>query len=355
MNEDDILSHPSLVHTVSVSGGKDSTATYCTAIEKLGPTGFRAVAADTGNEHPATYEQINRLHEWTGGPKVEWVAADFTPRLVAKRAFIAANWCRPNGRGAPAVSDERIALALAALDDRLAHPEQANPYLDLCLWKGRFPSRKAQFCTEHLKVFPIQAWQRELLRAGRIVISWQGVRAAESFERSLLDKIQQLDAETAAGEPVPGQLWTYRPLLDVASIEEVFEIGARHGVPPNPLYSWGLTRVGCFPCVNCKKSELAIVDRHHGPQIDRLENWEGAVSTVSRRGNATFFAVANDTVMLSELAYFEALGAPLTITAETHGIRRAVQWAKTERGGRQLGLFNEPPSMSACNAHGACE
>ena len=23
--------------------------------------------------------------------------------------------------------------------------------LDLCLWKGRFPSRKAQFCTEFLK------------------------------------------------------------------------------------------------------------------------------------------------------------------------------------------------------------
>ena len=61
-------------HVVSVSGGKDSTATYCRAIERGLP--FRAVAADTGNEHPATYEAVNTLHIKTGGPQVEWVKAE---------------------------------------------------------------------------------------------------------------------------------------------------------------------------------------------------------------------------------------------------------------------------------------
>lgn len=65
---------PRAAHIVSVSGGKDSTATYCRAVERGRP--FRAVAADTGNEHPATYEAVNRLSERTGGPVVEWAKTD---------------------------------------------------------------------------------------------------------------------------------------------------------------------------------------------------------------------------------------------------------------------------------------
>ena len=42
-------------HVVSVSGGKDSTATYLLALEQTGGD-FDAVFADTGNEHEATYE-----------------------------------------------------------------------------------------------------------------------------------------------------------------------------------------------------------------------------------------------------------------------------------------------------------
>ncbi len=33
-----------------------------------------------------------------------------------------------------------------------------NPFLDLCMIKGRFPSRKAQFCTQELKLAPMKAW-----------------------------------------------------------------------------------------------------------------------------------------------------------------------------------------------------
>lgn len=355
MMEADLLDDPAHVHWVSVSGGKDSTATYCMALEKLGPTGFRAIAADTGNEHPATYEQVNRLHEWTGGPRVEWVKADFTARLERKRAYMLSHWCKPKG-DAPAVSPERIARAVAAMDERLAHPERANPYLDMCLWKGRFPSRKAQFCTEALKIEPIQAAQADLLRAGHVVVSWQGVRAAESFERSQLPKIQRLNEETICGAPVPGQMWTYRPLLDVRTVDEVFAIGARHGVPRNPLYGWGLKRVGCFPCVNCAKAELATVDKRAPERIDLLEDWETRVSVVSRRTDqATFFRVANDPVLADEMSYLAALGTPLQITAKEHGIRRMVDWAKTERGGRQKSLFEEPVPSPACNAWGVCE
>ena len=58
----------SIIRIVSVSGGKDSTALYCWAIEQWGKDGFRAVFADTGNEHPVTYNYVRNMHEMAGGP-----------------------------------------------------------------------------------------------------------------------------------------------------------------------------------------------------------------------------------------------------------------------------------------------
>ena len=74
-------------HIISVSGGKDSTATYLLALE-LACGDFDAVFADTGNEHPYTYEYVTRLHERTGGPKVQIVKADFSAELARKRLYL---------------------------------------------------------------------------------------------------------------------------------------------------------------------------------------------------------------------------------------------------------------------------
>lgn len=331
-----------MLHVVSVSGGKDSTATYCRAIERGVP--FRAVAADTGNEHPATYEAVNRLHEKTGGPRVEWVKADFADRIAGKRRFIERNW---EADGVPA---DLVARALAVL-----HPT-GNPFLDLCLWKGRFPSRKAQFCTYELKVQPIdRGVTRPMMATGETVISWQGVRAAESAVRALLPPFQRL----AVHDDLPGRLFVYRPLLRVTSVEEVFAISRRHGVEPNPLYGWGLSRVGCFPCINCRKDELALVDRLFPEQIERLEEWEQVVSEASKRGYMSFFTLVNDPVMAEEWAVFKAAGGKPAHgrdgdLARQFGVRRMVEWAKTDRGGRQYSLF-ERDVMTVCNEWGACE
>lgn len=328
-----------MIHVVSVSGGKDSTATYCRAIERGIP--FRAVAADTGNEHPATYEAVNTLHIKTGGPQVEWVKADFSRQIAGKRAFIEKHW---EAHGVPA---DLVARALAVL-----HPT-GNPFLDLCLWKGRFPSRKAQFCTQELKVGPIdQNVTRPLLATGATVISWQGVRAAESEVRKHLPPFQRLDVHA----DLPGRLYVYRPLLRVESVEEVFEISRRHGVEPNPLYGWGLKRVGCFPCINCSKAELALVDSHFPEQIDRLEEWERLVTDASKRGFSTFFAIVNDPVMCAEWNAMETAGVvpPHDLSDAGFGIRRMVEWAKTDRGGRQYSLFARD-TATVCNQWGACE
>ena len=83
-------------HLVSVSGGKDSTATYLKAMESGRP--FRAVFADTGNEHEATLEDVAWLHERTGGPAVETGRADFTADIARHREYIRCVW---PGEGIP--------------------------------------------------------------------------------------------------------------------------------------------------------------------------------------------------------------------------------------------------------------
>ena len=325
-------------HIVSVSGGKDSTATYCLAIERGRP--FRAVFADTGNEHPATYEAVNTLHLKTGGPQVEWVKADFSRQIAGKRSFIEKNWER---HGVPADIVER---ALAVLRPT------GIPFLDLCLWKGRFPSRRAQFCTQELKVTPIDTTvTRPLLATGATVISWQGVRAAESLARRDLPPLQRLESH----HDLPGRLYAYRPLLRVESVDEVFAIARRHGVEPNPLYGWGLKRVGCFPCINCSKNELALVDRLFPDQVERLEEWERLVSEASKRGHSTFFNVVNDPIMRAEWEALEQAGAlPTDLHNHGFGVRRMIEWAKTDRGGRQYSLLARDIA-TVCSQWGACE
>lgn len=68
---------------VSVSGGKDSTATLLVARELEVPN-LSAVVTDTGHEHPETYDYIHYLAEATG-IHIRWVKADFSKQIASKR------------------------------------------------------------------------------------------------------------------------------------------------------------------------------------------------------------------------------------------------------------------------------
>ena len=58
---------------LSYPGGKDSTALYLLSLEHGRP--FRAVFADTGNEHDVVYDYVRELPAKTGGPPIQWVNA----------------------------------------------------------------------------------------------------------------------------------------------------------------------------------------------------------------------------------------------------------------------------------------
>ena len=390
-------------NVVSISGGKDSTALLLLAIERE-TENLRPVFADTGHEHPEVYAYLDYLEQRLG-ITIERLVPDFSAQIARKRETVQTKWRRelpamlmadkpgqwvprsgykvfsgvddeglpimqmetpagvmvetfrpddpadpyapaqqgawvwlPSERGLPEaeaveLAEQRIEAALAVLQPT------GVPFLDLCLWKGRFPSSQARFCTEELKRNPIDNWLAPLLadpEAGE-VYSWQGVRAQESASRAKLLELEE-DAKRAG-------LWHYRPILQWTAAE-VFDFHRRHNVKWNPLYEQGMGRVGCMPCINCRKDELQAIARRFPDQIGRVREWERLVSMAGKRGAATLFTATNDpTASLSD-----------AISAETHGIDRMVEWSKTARGGRQFDLIaSSAPDVGCASAYGLCD
>src|SRR5690606_25195845 len=87
------------------------------------------------------------------GPEVKIVKADFAKRLKAKGI-------EPTG----------------------------NPFMDMMLWKGRAPSTKAQFCTEHVKLWPIRFYlDKHYPKEKYRWTMYTGIRAGESPRRAKME------------------------------------------------------------------------------------------------------------------------------------------------------------------------
>jgi 3'-phosphoadenosine 5'-phosphosulfate sulfotransferase (PAPS reductase)/FAD synthetase len=307
-----------MIRLVSVSGGKDSTATLLLAMERHPHDEIYAVFADTGNEIESTYEYVDYLEQKTG-IKIKRVKADFSDRWQRRIEYVRDKWPEKG------VSHEVVERALAVLEKG----PTGIPFLDLCILKGRFPSRMAQFCTQELKVIPITEYTLDLIDEFGAVESWQGVRAEESLNRAKLPE----------REDKGGGLTIYRP-IHKWTVADVFAMHKKHGVEPNPLYMQGMKRVGCMPCINCIKGELLELSKRFPEHVDRIDAWEKMVSSCARHGSATFFAIDGD----NETAY------------ERGNIHKQVEWSQTLRGGKKIDLFAIFEEPAACSsAYGLCE
>ncbi|WP_250870402.1 phosphoadenosine phosphosulfate reductase family protein [Hafnia paralvei] len=325
----------SVLNVICVSGGKDSLAQWLLAKES--GINYVVVFADTGHEHPQTMEYLNYLEAQLG--TVVRVRANFNKRIAGKRKFIAENWPTTlvTECGYSSVeAEERVKRAL-----NLLHPTDI-PFLDLCMWKGRFPSTCARFCTFELKHEPVKM-QITLPALDKYddVICWQGVRAQESPERALLTPWES-DADNLVG------LHVYRPILDWMH-EDVFAFASAHGIKPNPLYTQGCSRVGCMPCIHARKSELAEIFSRWPEEIARVAQWEKFVAECSRRGNSTFFPSTQDPLKSEKRTEY--------VSVASHGIETYRDWALTTRGGKQFDLIAAMNDHSACSSvyAGVCE
>lgn len=279
---------------VSVSGGKDSTA-VCLLLKEAGIP-FRAVHMDTGWEHEDTVRYVR----------------DVLPRVVGEIEVL---------------QSER-----GGMREWVRH-------------KGMFPSRTRRWCTDVLKVTPFKKW----LRAQEDEpVNAIGIRAAESRSRSKLGEWEHHKGF---------DLEVWRPLIRW-SFEDVIAIHQRHGIAPNPLYLRGAERVGCWPCILSRKSEVRMLADLDPARIDEIEALEAevtklATARLAERGETFESLGLSDTVTWFQNPRLRGDSAK-GVRAGNAGIREVVEWSRTARGGKQAELF-APPYEDGCMRWGMCD
>lgn len=207
------------VVVAGISGGKDSAA-LSLHLTELGVE-HRRVFADTGWEHPATYEHLDYL-EAVLGP---------IDRVQSKHGGM----------------------------------------VDIVRKKGMFPSRLRRFCTQELKAYPIKRYLKE----HECEINAVGIRAAESASRAKMPAWEWSDSF---------DVYVWRPLIAWTE-EDVIAIHKRHGVKPNPLYLRGAQRVGCWPCIFARKAEIRLVADTDAKRIALIAELELEVEARQRARN----------------------------------------------------------------------
>lgn len=312
---------------LGLSGGKDRSAVLLWLLHEAGidPTRIIAAFCDTGNEDPLT-------HAW-----IALLQRQYAPRGVR---FVT-------------LQPERDFWALAR-------------------HKGRFPSLRARFCTQELKIIPTRTHVQTLLRAGGQVVALNGVRQAEGRAGNTRGsapawELDLLGFGTWIHRPIVH--WTaaqvlaiHRRYLDLADVTALVaaDPGLRAAdkttliaritaeqLPVNPLYAMGARRVGCFPCVNGGKREVQAVSWYRPGQIAFIAAQE---QTVGREGFSSFFRA---TTVPAHLRSRTVVRGQHTWRVPT--VRDVVLWSRTARGGRQLRLEAELPPASACDLGGLCE
>ena len=215
------------VYTVSMSGGKDSTATALWCMKYLRSKGkVLFYTTDTGWEHDLTYKYIKYLED------------EMKINIEVRRS------------------------------------DAYEGFEDMCIKRKFIPSRVNRICTRELKVFPSQKYLKELQRQCYDVINITGVRRDESAARAGENQwkfnFYMKKTLTKIMYKIKEGVITYQPIV-YWNTQMVFDYHKKYGLDVNPLYKLGYSRVGCYPCIMAKVSEIGMVDEVRSKRITQLE------------------------------------------------------------------------------------
>ena len=284
-------------HLVGFSGGIDSQACARWVLNRYPAEDVILTNSDAGGWEDEITKQF-----------VAWYSAHVHP-VIACNAIVSDMWATPG------FAETKGLDGSATLT-----------FQEMVRIKGRPPSRKAQFCTEKLKLVPQRRWVRRAfgpdgLYNGEEFCRYTGVRRDESANR----------------KSAPIQSWDtwfdcelFSPLADWTK-QMCFDYVLAQGEQVNPLYALGFNRVGCAPCINSSKEDILNWDVRRPENIEKIRKLEAETGK-------TFFAPC----------------VP-GITSGYNTIDDVLAWAKTARGGRQalLPIMHDRP---ACESkYGLCE
>ena len=290
---------------VSFSGGKDSQACLIQACKEFGADKVTAVFCDTGWEHELTYKHIE----------------DVTKQLGVKLEVL--------------------------------RNKSVDGFVGLCKRMCWFPDTQHRMCTIQLKIQPMIDY---ILKQNENLVIIQGIRAAESASRSKLPCSADFFAEYFTNDKkklyrkTDVRQWcklhyasVERPMLGM-SAQDIIDFILDNGQQPNPLYRRGSSRVGCYPCIYARLSEIKTM-RKDEEYVKRLISLEDEVNKL-KEGDMTpssFFVKGK----IPE-RYCKKFGNGIPAFEDVI--------AYVSRDDAQLDLFENEDSQSCMSIyHGLCE
>lgn len=255
------------------------------------------------------------------------------------------------GHENPVTVDHVCALA-KRLDKPLNVVSCGMSFIELCEKKQRFPSARARFCTEELKVKPTAEWLAEAVGSGLISgdpVVVQGIRSDESASRSQLCEWQEESTGYGSGKrPSAYDCPIWRPILSW-DYQQVFDCHRRHSFEPNPLYRLGVKRVGCWPCIHSGKGDLRAAFMADPGLLDRLRHYEERVAKAAKRGAGSFFSPNKTPVRFHDKVFTNSEGQTKTYPS----IDAVYRWAMGDDD--QGDLFNDADTPQCFSHYGLCE
>jgi len=285
----------------SISGGKDSTA-MALLLKEVGIP-FVSVHLDTGWEHHATDRYVR----------------EYLPTVLGHIDIV---------------------------------KRQKGGMIDLVKQQAGFPGGNQRFCTRELKIIPMRNYLRDFEDEP---INTVGIRSGESRRRAEMSVWDWSDTMKCA---------VWRPIKAFTE-KDVYQMHKRHSVDMNPLYAAGCSRVGCWPCVYARKSEIKLLSEVDPDRIDLLRELEHQVSKMrdKRNDNKGRKTSSPPTWFAHKMAYWS--------------IDEVVAWAHSEMGSGtwrkafdqtdpaldvkarisqlQPELFTAAPHEQGCMRWGLCE
>lgn len=313
---------------LGVSGGKDSTAVFLWAVFESGipKEKLKVTFCDTGNEDSLTYEYINKLGELH---KIHTIYPD-------------------------------------------------KDFYELAYSKSRFPSARARFCTQSLKVIPSLKHIVSMCENGNVLLL-SGIRKVEGTKQNGRGELPVFGVNESFGldQYLPiykfdlDMIWKihrqYLPAeMSINLIKSDMRLSeehkhelelklSEHGIPRNPLYDMGAVRVGCFPCIHSRKAEIRAMAKYRPDRIDFIRAHEVGIGKMrTDKGSKTDYSS-----MFARNTVPEAFRTREIITKKGEAMMIAtiddvVNWSKTAYGGKQYDFdFDMPPIV--CDYRGACE
>jgi 3'-phosphoadenosine 5'-phosphosulfate sulfotransferase (PAPS reductase)/FAD synthetase len=296
----------------SISGGKDSTA-MALWLKEQGHD-CRWVFADTGWEDPQTYDYLRNELPKTIGP-IDWVRKEI--KLEGDAEQLAQDF-------------ERRIGGYSAM-------------IRACVKKRIFPSRVVRWCTSDLKVGPLKKY---MLALDDAIVNGVGIRAEESLARSKMP-VLEYSAQFKCDVWRPILRWT---------VQDVIDIHHRHGIKPNPKYLQGAERVGCWPCIHARKSEIRMFSKDT-ERMNLLRDLEAALTKIQdeHREAAGLHKIPVNAWFQAKSGHVIDESGERRRDGTRWPIDKVAEWANTSRGGRQFEMFAAFGEEAGCVRWGLCD